>query len=49
MEHKKSMGPTPKQIKMIQEAVALHQSGQLDVAETQYRASLKIVPILPNL
>ena len=47
------MGPTPKQIKMIQEAVALHQSGQLDVAETQYRRLLNFLPsnttLLTNL
>jgi predicted O-linked N-acetylglucosamine transferase (SPINDLY family) len=53
MQHKKPTGLTPKQNKMIQEAVALHQSGQLDKAETQYKKLLKFLPsnaaLLTNL
>ena len=53
MQHKKPTGPTPQQNKMIQEAVALHQSGQLDAAETQYRKLLNFLPsnttLLTNL
>jgi predicted O-linked N-acetylglucosamine transferase (SPINDLY family) len=53
MQHKKPTRPTPKQSKMIQEAVALHQSGQLDAAETQYRKLLNFLPsnttLLTNL
>ena len=53
MKHKKPTGPTPKQNKMIQDAVALHESGQLDAAETQYRKLLKCLPsnidLLTNL
>ena len=53
MQHKKSTGPTPKQDKMIQKAVELHQSGQLDAAETQYRKLLNFLPsntdLLTNL
>ena len=45
MPHKKFTGPTPKQSKMIQGALTLHQSGQLDAAETQYR---KLLNLLPN-
>ena len=33
-----------KQNKMMQEALALHQSGQLDAAETKYKKLLKILP-----
>ena len=53
MQHKKPTGPTPKQNQMIQEAVALHQSGQLDAAETQYKQLLNFLPrntdLLTNL
>ena len=53
MQHKKPTGPTPKQSKMLQEAVALHQSGQLDAAETQYKKLLNFLPsntaLLTNL
>ena len=53
MQHKKPTGPTPKQSKMIQEAVAMHQSGQLDAAETQYKQLLNFLPrntdLLTNL
>ncbi len=45
MQHKKIKGPTPKQSKMIQDALALHQSGRLDAAEIQYR---KLLGLLPN-
>ena len=43
MQYKKPTGQTPKQSKMIQEAFALHQSGQLDEAETQYKKLLNIL------
>ena len=33
----KSIEPTSEQTKMIEDAVALHQSGQLDLAEIQYK------------
>ena len=45
--------PTPLQSKMIQDALALHQSGQLDAAETHYRNLLNFLPsnitLLTNL
>jgi predicted O-linked N-acetylglucosamine transferase (SPINDLY family) len=44
MRHKKFSEPTPKQNKMIQEAVELHQAGQLDAAETQYKKLLTFLP-----
>ena len=44
MQHKKPTGPTPKQSKMIQKALALHQSGQLEAAETQYKQLLNVLP-----
>ena len=44
MQHKKTNGPNPKQSKMILEALALHQSGQLDMAETKYRKLLNFLP-----
>ena len=53
MQGKKASGPTLKQQTMIDVAVALHQSGQLDVAETHYRKLLKLLPsnttLLSNL
>jgi tetratricopeptide (TPR) repeat protein len=49
MQHKKPTGLTPKQSKMIQEALALHQSGQLDAAETQYKKLLNFLPSNINL
>ena len=53
MQHKKATEPTPKQSKMIQAALALHQSGQLDAAETQYKKLLNFLPsntmLLTNL
>ena len=53
MQHKKSNGPNPKQSKMILETLALHQSGQLDEAETQYKKLLNFLPsntmLLTNL
>ena len=53
MQHKKPTGPTPKQNQMIQEAVGLHQSGQLDAAEIQYKKLLNFLPsntmLLTNL
>jgi protein O-GlcNAc transferase len=53
MQHPKLTGPTPKQTKLIQDALKLHQSGQLDTAETQYRKLLKLLPnnttLLTNL
>ena len=45
MKHKKPTKPTTKQRKMFQEALALHQSGQLDLAETKYK---KLLNFLPN-
>ena len=41
----KSIGPTSEQTKMIEEAFTLHQSGQLNLAETQYK---KLLTYLPN-
>ena len=52
MQHKKPTGPTPKQSKMIQEAVSLHQSGQLDAAETEYKKLLNFLrkrPARPSI
>jgi len=40
MKHKKPTKPTTKQRKMFQEALALHQSGQLDLAETKYKKKI---------
>ena len=49
----KSIGPTSEQTKMIEDAVALHQSGQLDLAEIQYKKLLNYLPdntlLLTNL
>ena len=49
----KSIGPTPEQTRMIQDAVALHQSEQLDEAEIQYKTLLNDLPdntlLLTNL
>jgi hypothetical protein len=39
MQNNDPIEPTFEQTKMIEEAVALHQSGQLDLAETQYKKS----------
>jgi predicted O-linked N-acetylglucosamine transferase (SPINDLY family) len=44
MQHKKLNEPTAKQSQMIQDAVALHQTGQWDAAEAQYRKLLKLLP-----
>jgi predicted O-linked N-acetylglucosamine transferase (SPINDLY family) len=41
----KSVGPTSEQTKMIEGAVVLHQSGQLNLAEIQYK---KLLTYLPN-
>jgi len=53
MKFKKHNEPTPKQSKMIQSAVALHQAGKLEVAEAQYRKLLNFLPshvtLLTNL
>jgi predicted O-linked N-acetylglucosamine transferase (SPINDLY family) len=53
MQHKKLNEPTAKQSQMIQDAVALHQAGQLDAAEAQYKKLLKLLPsntgLLSNL
>ena len=53
MYNKKQTSPTLKQNKLIQDAVALHQSGQLDLAEAQYRKLLTVLPgntvLLTNL
>ena len=49
----KSIEPTSEQTKMIEDAVALHQSGQLDLAEIQYKKLLNYFPdntlLLTNL
>ena len=44
MKRKKPTRFTSKQTKMIKGAVALHQSGQLDLAEIQYKKLLKRLP-----
>ena len=53
MKQNKSKVLSPKQSEIMQVAVALHQSGQLDTAEKQYKKLLKVVPsntaILSNL
>ncbi len=53
MKQNKSQALSPKQREIMQGAVALHQSGQLDAAEKQYKKLLKVVPsntaILSNL
>ena len=53
MQNKNLNELTPKERMMIQEALALHQSGQLDAAETQYRKLLNHLPsntmLLTNL
>ena len=53
MKQNKSQTLSPKQSEMMQVAVALHQAGQLDAAELQYRKLLKVVPnntaLLSNL
>jgi protein O-GlcNAc transferase len=49
----KSIEPTSEQTKMIEDAMALHQSGQLDLAEIQYKKLLNYFPdnslLLTNL
>ena len=53
MQNKNLNELTPKERMMIQEALALHQSGQLDTAETQYKELLSFLPnnttLLTNL
>ena len=53
MQPKKPNGQTSKQSLLIQQTVALHQAGQLDLAEIQYRKLLKSLPnnttLLTNL
>ncbi len=53
MNNRKPLAPTPKQIEMMQKAAALHQSGNLDEAATQYKKLLKALPnntiLLTNL
>jgi len=44
MQNKKSTEPTPEQNEMIEEAFALHHSGQLDLAEIQYKKLLIYLP-----
>ena len=39
MQNNNPIEPTSKQTKMIEDAVALHQSGQLDLAEIQYKTT----------
>ena len=45
MKHKKKTGSTSEQRKMFQEALVLHRSDQLDLAETKYK---KLLNFLPN-
>lgn len=45
MNNRKTTAATAKQNQMFQEAVAFHQSGQLDLAEIQYK---KLLESLPN-
>jgi tetratricopeptide (TPR) repeat protein len=49
MQNNDPIEPTSEQTKMIEEAVALHQSGQLDLAETQYKNLLNYLPNNPSL
>jgi len=53
MQNKKSTEPTSEQNEMIEEAFALHHSGQLDLAEIQYKELLNYLPnhtsLLTNL
>ena len=44
MKPKKHKELSPKHIKMMQDAMALHQSGQLDAAEAQYKKLLSALP-----
>ena len=44
MQNNKINETTQKQNKMIEEAFALHHSGQLDLAEIQYKKLLKYLP-----
>ncbi len=44
MPHKVSTKPSPEQNEMIEEAFALHHSGQLDLAEIQYKKLLIYLP-----
>ena len=53
MKQNKSQVLSPKQSEIMQVTMALHQAGQLDEAEKQYKKLLKVVPsntaILSNL
>jgi tetratricopeptide (TPR) repeat protein len=53
MNDQEHAAPSPEQARLIQEAVALHQSGQLDAAENQYHRLLATLPnntdLLTNL
>ncbi len=49
MRNKKSTEPSPKQNQRISAAIALHQSGQLALAETHYRKLLAVLPSHPLL
>ena len=49
MQNNDPIEPTSEQTKMIEEAVALHQSGQLELAETQYKNLLNYLPNNPSL
>jgi len=44
MQIKINISPTPKQSKMMQAVLKLHQSGQLDLAETYYKKLLNDLP-----
>ena len=45
MQVKINITPTPKQSKMMQEVLKMHQSGQLDVAENYYKKLLNDLPV----
>ena len=44
MQIKINISPTPKQSKMMQKVLKIHQSGQLDLAETYYKKLLNDLP-----
>ena len=44
MQNKINISPTPKQSKMMQKVLKMHQSGHLDLAETYYKKLLNDLP-----
>ena len=44
MQNKINISPTPKQSKMMQKVLEMHQSGHLDLAETYYKKLLNDLP-----